>query len=384
MERIKKALERAREERSEQPGSPLKTMREALVAQPEPKQPEQTPADAAWAQPKIPSDPPSSSALKAEPVAEVVEPVVEPVAEVAEPVVEPVAEAVEPVVEVVESAAVPIQAAEIVQSVVPESAVESKESSAKVQPREKRSKGGVSHQKSAVPSEIEYSQTRRVEISADLLESKRVIAGIKDHPQSDLFRVLRTKILHRMRVVNINSLAVTSPTKGAGKSMIAANLAVSLAMEANQTVMLVDLDLRKPMISNYFGFDAQQGVSDYLLEGTELPELLFQPGIDRLVILPAGNPVPQSSELLSTPRMAHLVEDITNRYATRIVVFDLPPLLHLDDALIFLPQVKSSLLVVEEGVNTPAEIEQCLMLLEKSNMLGTVYNKARKSKQLPY
>lgn len=355
MERIKKALELAREQRTVKPASPLKNMREAEVPQIEPVQPETLAADVIQTEPATPSDPSSYSVLKTEPVAEVVE-----------------------------SVAVPILAPEIVRSAAAESARENRDTSEKVQLREKWSKGGVSHQRSAVPSEIEYSQTRRVEISADLLESNRVIAGIKDHPQSDLFRVLRTKILHRMRLDKINSLAVTSPTKGAGKSMVSANLAVSLAMEANQTVMLVDLDLRKPTISNYFGFDAQQGVSDYLLEGTALPELLVQPGIDRLIILPAGNPVPQSSELLSTPRMAHLVEDITSRYATRIIVFDLPPLLHLDDALIFLPQVKSSLLVVEEGVNTPAEIEQCLMLLEKSNMLGTVYNKARQSKQLPY
>ncbi|HXK56789.1 MAG: polysaccharide biosynthesis tyrosine autokinase [Gammaproteobacteria bacterium] len=354
MERIKKALERARELRPEQADSPLKKMREA-ASRTEPVQSDQMSANVAKVQPDTSSaPPPESPVLKPEQVAALVEPVAR--------------------------SPLPSESVQSGASGTARESVDAPERDKFV----KRPKGSASHQKSAVASKIEYTQTRSVEISADLLESNRVIAGIKDHPQSDLFRVLRTKILHRMRVDKINSLAITSPTKGAGKSMVAANLAVSLAMEANQTVILVDLDLRKPAISRYFGFDAQQGVSDYLLEGAELPGLLFQPGIDRLVILPAGNPVPQSSELLSTPRMAHLVEDITNRYATRIVVFDLPPLLHLDDALIFLPQVKSSLLVVEEGVNTPAEIEQSLLLLEKSNMLGTVYNKARLARQLPY
>lgn len=339
MERIKKALERAREQRTEQPGGPLKSRRAEAVPQSEPAQTERKIAEVAPTQTEtsVPSAPPS-----------------------------------------------PTLVTETVQPVAQESARKIDAAVEKGQPLEKQPKKSTPDPKSRVPRDIEYSQTRRVEVSTKLLESNRVIAGIKDHPQSDLFRVLRTKILHRMRVDKINSLAITSPTKGAGKSLVSANLAVSLAMEANQTVMLVDLDLRKPSISKYFGFDAQQGVSDYLLEGIELPELLIHPGIDRLVILPAGNPVPQSSELLSTPRMAHLVEDITNRYATRIIVFDLPPLLHLDDALIFLPQVKSSLLVLEEGVNTPPEIEQSLMLLEKSNLLGTVYNKARQTKHLPY
>ena len=360
MERIKKALERAREQRTTlQPDSPLKTMRNAVAPQLEPVQSDPASADATQ----------TFTETQAAP---------EPVSLTPDTQAEQAAKVLQ------SDDTQTLQEPKSGQSAEQESAGENRIEADNTKPVDKLPNRPVLHRKSAMPSEIEYSQTRRVEISADRLESNRIVAGIKDHPQSDLFRVLRTKVLHRMRVDKINSLAVTSPTKGAGKSMIAANLAVSLAMEANQTVMLVDLDLRRPAISRYFGFNAQQGVSDYLLEGTDLPELLIQPGIDRLIILPAGNPVPQSSELLSTPRMTHLVEDVTNRYATRIVVFDLPPLLHLDDALIFLPQVKSSLLVVEEGVNTPAEIEQSLMLLEKSNMLGTVYNKARHTRNQPY
>jgi Mrp family chromosome partitioning ATPase len=82
--------------------------------------------------------------------------------------------------------------------------------------------------------------------------------------------------------------------------------------------------------------------------------------------------------------MSHLVKDIRDRYTSRIIIFDLPPLLHIDDALTFLPQVQSSLLVVEDGVNTPGEIKQCLHLLENSNLLGTVYNKAHRVSQSPY
>jgi capsular exopolysaccharide synthesis family protein len=237
---------------------------------------------------------------------------------------------------------------------------------------------------SSVPDSIEYSQTSTVSISEEVLERNRIVAALKDHPYRDLFRVLRTKILHRMKKQGINSLAITSPAKGSGKSTIAANLAVSIAMEMNYTVMLVDLDLRNPFIHHYFGFEPEKGLSDYLLEGAELSGLLIHPGIERLVILPAGTPVPQSSELLATPRMANLMADITTRYAKRIILFDLPPLLHMDDALTFLPQVESCLLVVEEGGNSPAEIEQSLHLLENSNLLGTVYNKAQQTNHSPY
>ncbi len=82
--------------------------------------------------------------------------------------------------------------------------------------------------------------------------------------------------------------------------------------------------------------------------------------------------------------MANLVKDITNRYASRIIILILPPLLHLDDALTLLPQVHASLLVVEEDGSSPDEIKQSLRLLEGSNLLGTVYNKARRAKLSPY
>ncbi len=233
-------------------------------------------------------------------------------------------------------------------------------------------------------SEITYSQTRIVPTSQDRLRENRVVANIKDHPQADVFRVLRTKVLHRIRREGIKSIGITSPTKGSGKSMIASNLAVSLSMEMNHTVMLVDLDLRRPSLHEYFELESERGLTTFLQQGAELPELLFNPGIDRLVILPAGKTVPHSSELLSTPRMGSLVKDITGRYSKRVVIFDLPPLLHLDDALAFLPQVESTLLVVEEGVNTPAEVNQSLHLLEDSHFLGTVLNKAQRVKQSPY
>jgi capsular exopolysaccharide synthesis family protein len=238
---------------------------------------------------------------------------------------------------------------------------------------------------SAIHSEeIEYSSTRHVPVSEATLRENRIIAGLKNNIDADVFRVLRTKILHVMREQGINSLAITSPTKSGGKSMVAANLAVSMAMEKNHTVLLVDLDMRRPAIHHSFGIDVGRGIADYLIDEVDLADLLVHPGLERLVLLPVGKPVSGSSELLSSKKMQQLVKEVTDRYATRIVIFDLPPLLHLDDALVFLPQVQSSILIVEEGVNTPAEVKQSLHLLEGSNLLGTVYNKARHIESSPY
>ncbi len=232
--------------------------------------------------------------------------------------------------------------------------------------------------------DINYTQTKVVPISEQTLKENRLVASIEGHENADVFRVLRTKVLHKMRKDNINSLAVTSPTISNGKSVVSANLAIAIAMEMNQTVMLVDLDLRRPSLHKYFGIETDKGLADYLLDDIELNEILIHPSIDRLVLLPAGRALPQSSELLSTPKMINLVEDITSRYASRIIIFDIPPLLGLDDALTLLPNVHASLLVVEEGGNTKEEVQQSLQLLENINMLGTVYNKSKISKASPY
>ncbi len=233
-------------------------------------------------------------------------------------------------------------------------------------------------------SSIEYSDTKTINVSQKAMLDNRLVAGIKGHPQSDTFRVLRTKVLHKMRSEGINTVAITSPTQGCGKSMVAANLAVSLSLEVNHTVLLVDLDLRSPSIHKYFGFKPEHGLVDHLAGDMEISSLLVHPGIERLVLLPSARAIQHSSELISTPEMANLIDDITNRYTSRIIIFDLPPLLHIDDALIFLPKVQSSVLVVEDGVSSPGEVRESLRLLGDANLLGTVYNKAREHKHSPY
>ncbi len=232
---------------------------------------------------------------------------------------------------------------------------------------------------------IVYSETRTQTANPQKLAENRIIAGVSGHPQADVFRVLRTKVLQQLREQKLNSLAVTSANKNGGKSVVSANLAIAMALEENQTVLLVDLDLRRPSLAHTFGFSEERGLVDHLRAGVPIPDLLVHPEIERLVLLPAGQAVTNSSELMATPRMKDLVADILGRYRSRIVLFDLPPLLHTDDALQFLPQVQASLLVVEEGVDTPAEIQQCLRSLEQANLLGCVYNKARQQAAMaPY
>ena len=228
-----------------------------------------------------------------------------------------------------------------------------------------------------VAEEIAYQETRTVKISHDELRSAGVVAGLENDPLSDVFKILRTKVMQRMRALNLNTLAITSPTPGCGKSLIASNLAVSIALDVNYSVLLVDLDLRRPALHRYFGLSPEVGLSDYLMGDIPLSETLINPGINHLVLLNGGTKgLSHSSELLAMPKMKSLLADMKKRYANRIIIFDLPPLLVTDDALAFIPRVDSCLLVVEEGLTKPDQVRQSLHLLENCEVLGTILNKS--------
>ena len=226
-------------------------------------------------------------------------------------------------------------------------------------------------------SSIQYTRTRQTTVSPDIMRERRLVMGLKNDPHTDVFRLLRTQVLRQMRENHWTSLAVVSPTAECGKSFVTANLAIALAMEVNQTVLIMDVDLRNPQLGWHFGLDVEKGLLDYLEEGTPVADLLVNPGFDRLVVLPGRHTSSVSSELLSLPKMTALVEELKSRYESRILLFDLPPLLNSDDAMLFMPHFDAALLVAEDGKTTPDEIRQSLAILESTNLVGTVLNKVR-------
>lgn len=231
---------------------------------------------------------------------------------------------------------------------------------------------------------IHYTKTRVVDTRPTVLKNNRVITGIGPGPVADAYRILRTKVLHRMRQNNWNALAVTSPGAGEGKTLTAVNLAISLAMEVNHTVLLVDLDLRRPMVASCFGYRPDKGISDYILSGTSVQEIMFNPSIERLVVLPGHKSFVNSSEMLSAPQVVKLVEELKSRYPERLIIFDLPPVLSTDDALAFAPYVDAVLLVAEEGKTQTDELEKSVEALSDTPILGAVLNKAEHASVADY
>jgi len=224
--------------------------------------------------------------------------------------------------------------------------------------------------------DVSYKHTRVVKLRAEHLEKNRIVAFNKNDPKSMIFDLLRTHVLQKMEENGWRTLAITSPTPEAGKTVIAINLAMSIAQQTNKTAMLVDFDLRRPKIGAYLGIPMEKSLND-LLDGTaELPDVLVNPDMPRLVVLPTRNPVKKSSETLSSKKIADLIKDLRARYESRIVIFDLPPVLVTDDAIALLPQIDCVLMVVANGMSTKREIEDSLRLLPSANLIGTVLNKA--------
>ena len=220
------------------------------------------------------------------------------------------------------------------------------------------------------------NQTATVEVDEGRLREHRIVAMAEHDPAAAAYKVLRTHVLQRMRVNGWRTLAITSPGEGNGKTVTAINLAISLARDVNQTVLLVDLDLRHPSIARYFVEDALPGLSDYLTDDRPIGELLISPGIERLVILPGNHSFTHSSEMLSSPKMIQLVDELKGRYSDRLILFDMPPVLASDDMIAFSPYLDAIMLVVEEGRTTKGDILRAYELLNEEKIIGTVLNKS--------
>ncbi len=223
------------------------------------------------------------------------------------------------------------------------------------------------------PLRIDYTTTR---VRADALAHLQRLQGVVQRDRAELsetFRMLRNQVLHRLRGEGHNLLAITSPRPTQGKSLTALNLALTLAADRDSTVLLVDAQLGGGGLQSLFGLPDLPGLGEHLAQGSPLPGLLVNPGVERLVLLPAGQGSGLNSAELLASRAAHLlVQELQLRYPDRFIIFDLPPLLDTADAVAFLPHVQATLVVVEEHTSALADLQRCRELLAPFHVIGTV------------
>jgi protein-tyrosine kinase len=218
----------------------------------------------------------------------------------------------------------------------------------------------------------------QIQLDARHLKKHRVVSFARDDASHVAFNVLRTKVHRVLRDNEWSSVAVTSPTAGCGKTMVAVNLAFSLARQTDCKTVLIDLDLTKPAVARTLGIQADQSISQYLEGTANLDQCLVR--VDENLIVGLNNSaIKNSSEMIHDKRLKNMLKEIFDSLRPEVLVFDLPPMLASDDAIAFLPAVDSSLLVIAAGSTTSKEVEECVRQFDPANkLLGVVLNKAEK------
>ena len=179
------------------------------------------------------------------------------------------------------------------------------------------------------------------------------------------------------RVKNGNMIMITSSLPGEGKSFCAINLAISMALEMDRTVLLVDADVAKPRVPEYLGIHADLGLLDVLQDkNLKLSDVMIKTDIAKLTILPAGRTYKRATELLASDAMTRLVEDIGNRYSDRIILFDSPPILATSEASVLATHMGQIVMVVEAERTSQEAVREALSHIQSCEVVNMLLNKA--------
>ena len=200
-----------------------------------------------------------------------------------------------------------------------------------------------------------------------------------DSPVKECFKMLRAMIFASNPGPSHRTIMVTSAQPMEGKTIVAANLAVSIAQGINEYVLLVDCDLRRPSMDKIFGLNAREGIREYVEEGTSVAPYLMKTPVNKLLLLPAGKPPSNPSELLSSEKMRRLVEELRGRYEDRYIIFDGAPAQYASEAPFLSSIVDGVLLVVRSGMSAKDQILETVEKIGREKIIGMVFNASNES-----
>lgn len=192
---------------------------------------------------------------------------------------------------------------------------------------------------------------------------------------TEQFKILRSRLLYPSDRLVRRTIMVTSAMQGEGKSMVAANLAISIANGIKEHVLLVDCDIRIPGQHVLFRVPGEKGLSDYLSSDVPISDLLVKTAIDKLTLLPGGKPPDNPAELLSSEKMNQLIDEVKNRYDDRFIIFDATPSEITAEVSVLAKRVDGILLVIKRGYTDRDMIQRTVSLLDRDKILGVVFNR---------
>ena len=222
---------------------------------------------------------------------------------------------------------------------------------------------------------------RIIKINQDWLREQSIVTPASERTAiGESFRRVKRQIL--ANVANpgagapTNLVMVTSSLEGDGKTFCATNLAISIAMEMDRTVLLVDADVAKPSVPRMLGIEVGKGLMDVLLDPRiDLADVMWRTDIEKLSILPAGTGHRRATELLASERMRALLTEMATRYHDRVIIFDSPPLLAASEAGVLASYMGQIVMVVEAGKTTEHDLKDALRRIESCDIVGVVLNK---------
>lgn len=192
---------------------------------------------------------------------------------------------------------------------------------------------------------------------------------------AESFRVLRSKILLPQDGRPApKTIMVTSALPQEGKTFVTANLGIALAQGVDQHALLVDCDLRAPSLAKLFGISSENGLANYLQGNDDLGSLLRRTSSVKLSILASGPPPVNPAELLGSARMQNLVEELSDRYPDRYVIFDTPPLEVASESKVLSQAVDAVVLVVRQGTSSRTLVEKFIADIGKDKIIGVIFN----------
>ena len=227
--------------------------------------------------------------------------------------------------------------------------------------------------------------SRRVEIDLDALAAAGIVSPNAPRSQiADQFRVIKRPLIANAMgkgasvIASGNLIMVTSALAGEGKSFTAINLALSIATELDNTVMLVDADVARPSVLRVLGLPPGPGLLDLVLdESLDMSSVLLKTNIDKLSILPSGTPHERATELLASDAMIKLLEGVARRYPDRIIIFDSPPLLLTTESRVLATHMGQIVMVVRAESTLQSDVQHALSTIESCPVKLLVLNQAR-------
>ena len=227
--------------------------------------------------------------------------------------------------------------------------------------------------------------SRRITLNIERMRQYGIVTPDQGRTQiAEQFRVIKRPLLTNAfnrgpgMIKNGNLIMVTSALAGEGKSFCTVNLAMSIAMEMDRTVLLVDADVARPTVPKILGLGTEIGLLDILQdEKLDLADVLIKTNIEKLTLLTAGRRHSHSTELLASQSMAELLKELAERYTDRVVIFDSPPLLLTSEARVLASQMGQIVLVVEAETTSQQAVKETLRQIESCDVVNLIYNKAR-------